>query len=727
MAECQECPRADLNLTQNGRVKSHAANGKRASIDNPHCPGGSDWPREHVRALAAQGDPVAAAKLAVWGEDPSGGGSVDNRPTAEDVRNAERVLRSPDAPGDVVSAAERLLEDASAYGVQGEVHTHRYEDADDGNGHAGSFCVCGEPEPDAPAAAGSYGTGPNPYRAPLPRGRLDLERAVERETAAVHGALEEKIDAAARRGDVATAGDGSWQGSGPETTRQPSSAEAAAKAPTTGPSSTPGSTASAGSATNGSTKATSSGASETGTTSTPNASKTGSVSSNPATSFVNATPNKAGGAPASVGANDVPRDRWGRYLLPHPQTGQVQPWTRATTVASSIADTFTLSQWSQRMAVKGLTMRPDLYALACGFDVAADRDDMNSVCEQAKSAAGDKVAANLGTAMHNFTAAVDRGDKVNIPPNMLADVNAYSEALRATGLELVLDMIEQRIALTRAAAGEDIAGTFDRVYRVVRDIDIKMADGTPVHLAAGTYVIGDLKTGRDLSYGWGEIAIQETIYAHGINQNGTWNVAKKEWNTLPLGYDDGHDGPMPRMVSEKVGIVVHLPIQKKPGAPACEVYAVDLEQGWNAIQLCVAVRQWRKAKLIATKLSVVDQPVAVAAPVDVSDETIRQADAQLAQNTADREAQAPASGYSKPSAAQMTGHPSVAAGAARQAPPAAHKPTWEERADSVSTKAEASAIYQEMRPHVQKIGQTRFSEIVKRMQKRLSSLVEEGA
>lgn len=714
MAECQECPRTDLNLTQNGRVKSHAANGKRASADNPHCPGGSDWPKEHVRALAVQGNRAAMNTLVGWGEDPSGDGSADNRPTEQDVKDAGYV-QAHGAPDDVYDAAEHVLCIAEEYGTRGSFHT-------------------GTSEP----------VQPNPHRSPVPTGWPEAQAAgwTEEEWADYNspgGAL--------RRLTREETGDGSWQGG---TTQQPSSPAAGTGAPTTDQSSRPGTTASAGSATSGSRKATSSGAPGAGISSMPNVSGTGSVNSgngsNPATDFINSKPNTAGGAPATGrGDNDVPRDRWGRYLLPHPQTGQVQPWTRATTMANSVSDTFTLSAWSQRMVAKGITLRPDLYALAAGYSVSADKDDMNSVCEQAKSAAGDKVAANLGTAMHNFTAAVDRGQEVNIPPSMQADVDAYSAALRAYGFELVPDMIERRIVLTKSVAGEDIGGTFDRVYRASRAVDIRMADKTKVHLEAGSHVIADLKTGRDLAYGWGEIAIQETIYAHGLNQNGVWDKVKKEWNRLPLGYTDdsrpdgtgGTYGPEPVQVSEKVGIVVHLPIQKGEGKPACVLYAVDLEQGWNAIQLCVQVRQWRKQKQIASELAVVDQPVAVSAPVDVSGEPCTPASgydglwAVSQQREADRvlaegEPRTPASGYDRPTAAQMADHPSVAHPAAAQTPPVAHVPTWEERAGSVSTKAEASALYQAMRPQVQKIGQNRFNKIVKSMQERLASLVEQG-
>jgi hypothetical protein len=775
VAECQRCERTDLNLTQNGRVKSHAANGKRAHPEtNPHCPGGSDWPKEHVRAMARQGDDASAAKLMAWGEDPSGDGSVDNRPTAEDVASALAAMRSPDCPEEVFSAAEEVLYIEATFGKRGEQHVHRFEPSV-ADGVSVSFCACGAEEPYDPATAAALGvsvqtlpkTGPNPHRAPLPTGKPEAlaqgwtaeEWEKHRGPAGVwSGALAEED----RTSDVATAGDGSWQ----ETTRPPSSAGTKTGGPISGRSSRPGTAASAPNATGGSMTGTGSGRPEKGTTSMPSAQTTGSAVPdkpvNEATAFLSGMPDTSGGAPATGRiSSDVPRDRWGRYLLPHPRTGVQQPWTRTTTLASSIADTYALSMWSQRMAVKGLTLRQDLFALAAGYDVSLDKDEMNSVCEQAKSAAGDKVAANLGTAMHNFTAAVDRGQQANIPPFMQSDVDAYSAALRASGFELVPELIERRVALVKATAGEDVAGTFDRIYRATRDVSLKLSNNKTVLLPAGTHVIGDLKTGRDLAYAWGEIAIQETVYAHGFNENGIWDPDAKVWIPEPLGG---------AKVSEQVGIVIHLPIQKTPGQPACMLYAIDLEQGWDAISLCVAVRNWRKQKRIATVLEVVDQaprPAAVPAPVTVSDDTIRQADAQFAQNEADREArearyqrehasltaqgpgsaqepvadgrrlredspQEAAPGYDKPTAAQLADYPSVARQTPAQpalaidTPPAPREPSWEDRAKTVTTKAEASAVYEDMRAHIQQVGMTRFNAVVKAMQLRLKSLTEPG-
>lgn len=56
---CQGCERTDLTLTRNGKVRSHAPNGKRVGPDNPACGMGSEYPREsteHHRHSFAYGD-----------------------------------------------------------------------------------------------------------------------------------------------------------------------------------------------------------------------------------------------------------------------------------------------------------------------------------------------------------------------------------------------------------------------------------------------------------------------------------------------------------------------------------------------------------------------------------------------------------------------------------------------------------------------------------------------
>jgi hypothetical protein len=268
--------------------------------------------------------------------------------------------------------------------------------------------------------------------------------------------------------------------------------------------------------------------------------------------------------------NGVRRDRFGRYLLPPCRIGPAPkkevPFTRATTFAKSIADTYALSQWQQRMVAKGIAERMDLRLAAATLDVRADKDALNDVVEQAKEAAAAKSAARVGSAVHAFTERADRNETVDAQ-EYAPHVNAYSSALTTFGIQVLPGMIERIVVWNRYA----IAGTFDR---------LATWQGLPVVL--------DLKTGRDLQYGWNEIAIQLAVYAHA---DGVWNPETWQWEPMPP-------------VSREKALVVHLPVldgSVETGAKA-HLYEVDLRPAIDACRLCWEVREWRKTRGLAVEL-----------------------------------------------------------------------------------------------------------------------------
>lgn len=254
------------------------------------------------------------------------------------------------------------------------------------------------------------------------------------------------------------------------------------------------------------------------------------------------------------------RDRYGRYLLPDPTGSKELPWTRATTFAKSVADTFGLTQWEMRMVVAGIGMRRDLYALAAATPIE-DKDKLTRIAKDAKEAAQAGAGANLGTALHSFTEANDRGETVTAPPPWDADLAAYRDALTAAGVVAVPSWIERIVVVPELK----VAGTLDRIVR----------------LADGRLVIADVKTGKDLSYGWGEIAIQLALYAN----------APVMWNAHTDAYE-----PMPAL-DRTSALVMHLPA----GKGVCTLWDVDITAGWEAAQLCQQVRAWRARKGLASR------------------------------------------------------------------------------------------------------------------------------
>lgn len=398
------------------------------------------------------------------------------------------------------------------------------------------------------------------------------------------------------------------------------------------------------------------------------------------------------GASGAHGEEEGRYDRYGRYVLLHPTTGAEVHWTRATTFAKSISDTYALSMWSQRMVLKGTTLRPDLVTQAHGKDVAEDKEWMDKATAELKNMAGDKVSANLGTVYHSFTELCDRAadpyaELVRVvPPEAQPDIRAYLDLLAETGLRPVPMLIEW----TTGVLQYEVCGTSDRCYQVTKHLELEIP-GKVIHLSPGEFVIGDVKTGKDLDYGWGEIAIQLAVYANGLNTLGRWDWGARTWDPEPLA-QYAEPGTKVRL---DVGIVPHIPVDKSKGkTPA--LYAVDLESGWNAAVLCERVRSWRKFKKLAG-------PVRVLGP-----------GARVLQQEA---AQQPAAA---PAAAPAASTPA--------APAATREPTLSDLADAVTTKAEASQVFVRAKAAAVagEITGDDLKGLVEHMQNRLRVLAEPG-
>lgn len=393
----------------------------------------------------------------------------------------------------------------------------------------------------------------------------------------------------------------------------------------------------------------------------------------------------AGGSGAH-GEVETKRDRFGRYLIPHPDTGKETAWTRSTTFAKSISDTYALSQWGLRMALLGATVRPDIVQRAHGKHVKVDKQLLDELTADLKNAAGDKVAANLGTSMHSFTEMADRawhspgGPRSvldQIPPDCQGMVATYIRLLEETGLEPVPHLIE----FTTVVKQYGVAGTSDNCYKVTKPLKLKIGRAE-VQLNPGEYVIGDKKTGKDLDYGWQEIVIQLATYAQGINTAGVWDRKDEVWEPDPLSRFD-KPGTKVRL---DAGIVVHLPVDKESEKQPA-VYGVDLESGWNAAVLCERVRAWRKVRYLAS-------------PVMVSEEGTTFVPA--------------------PSTPGVTSRPKPAVVTQTTVRP----PTLRDRASNVTSKSEASAVWKDAKEDG--LSDAEVDELVAVMQDRLRKLAEPG-
>jgi len=282
---------------------------------------------------------------------------------------------------------------------------------------------------------------------------------------------------------------------------------------------------------------------------------------------------------------ETPRDRYGRYLIPDPVTGKMVPYTRATTYAKSISDTFGLTKWMLRMAGLGLAQRQDLLLGVAAAD-PGDNKTLDRIMGEAKDHAGAMSGANIGTALHTFTEQVDRGETPTVPAPWDADVVAYSAALDAAGITIVPEHIEQIVVLPDI----EVAGTLDRIVR----------------LPDGRLVIADLKTGKDLSYSMAEISIQLALYA---NASHIFDPATGELTPMPD-------------VDKNVALVFHLPA----GQARCNILTVNIADGQAMFDTVTKVRNWRKRRDLAVPFTVEAAVTPLAAASAVAAPTITRAE-----------------------------------------------------------------------------------------------------
>lgn len=255
------------------------------------------------------------------------------------------------------------------------------------------------------------------------------------------------------------------------------------------------------------------------------------------------------------------RDHSGRYVI------QGTSYTRMTTIADTLDDRYNLEKWKMRQVGRGVAKRPDLQALFLAH-TPDEKRILDDAAEAAMDAAEAGAAANLGTSLHRMTERLDAGEALQVPEPYATDLHVYRSTLETAGVRVIPGMME--LVVVNQALG--YAGTFDRLVQ---------APWTTLG------VVADLKTGANaVEHGAGAIAIQLAGYA---NATHVWDP---ETQTL---------SPMPPVDRTKA-IIVHLPA----GRHECDLWVIDLEVGFEALQHALWVRSYRsraKGGELVTKLA----------------------------------------------------------------------------------------------------------------------------
>lgn len=273
----------------------------------------------------------------------------------------------------------------------------------------------------------------------------------------------------------------------------------------------------------------------------------------------------------------IPRHgRDGRPKIFDPETGKGEWYTRVTTYVDALSDKSALGQWRVRQVLLGLLEAPQILpaceALLKDPDTPQGRRVLDSTAEEALEAAGAAHRAEMGTALHEATEAMDRGGSVGwVPEEWAADLAAY----QAATADLDMLGIEEFGVLDDLRA----AGTADRVVRVRGFLARRLG------WQDGALVVADLKTGQ-VDRDRGKIAMQLACYASMKRYNPV------TYERSPL--EHGGDTPDPTK-----GLIIHLPL----GQGRCHIIPVDLAVGLSGLRLAADVREWRKYWARASNLA----------------------------------------------------------------------------------------------------------------------------
>ena len=264
------------------------------------------------------------------------------------------------------------------------------------------------------------------------------------------------------------------------------------------------------------------------------------------------------------------RDGLGRYKLPSPDPadkGKIQAYTRATTIAKILDDTYNLEVWKLGNVLHGIAVKPEI-----GGDLIAmverlggkrpEKKDLGALAREAGIAAGDQESSEFGTALHAWLEFIDLGLGTihDVPEMFQAHVFYYLQRLALAGLTAVPEYVER---IVYNAEG-NVVGTLDRIYL---DSD-------------GDLVLGDVKSSKTLEYSYLSIAVQLGIYH----------------SALFILAEDGKSWlPMPKL-KKKYAVVLHCPSGPTvndptiPGAETTSAVTFDMAHGRAALTLALMVK-----------------------------------------------------------------------------------------------------------------------------------------
>jgi hypothetical protein len=307
--------------------------------------------------------------------------------------------------------------------------------------------------------------------------------------------------------------------------------------------------------------------------------------------------------------------RWGWY-----RDHEGSEYRRASTLVKEVeTDNYNLEKWKLRQVAEGFAIRDDLVLSVKAMGRPEDplvgwsqdeKRKLDGITSDAMQAAKQRDGARSGTAYHDLTERIDRGEPIDsavrgLPAPVAIALRAYAFLRRENG------WVNIETERTVVCDDLEVAGTFDRVD-LIPGLAALLGPGTCQHghpegqhnadipgLAGELPVIVDVKTEKDPTLNGLHIGPQLAIYSRAKRMwraiggvvpllDASGNPKTYERSGDPILIPAGEYVPAP-CVRQDVGVVVH--VYDGDAVP----YFLNLTEGWDAAQAAYAQAE-RKAR-----------------------------------------------------------------------------------------------------------------------------------
>lgn len=252
-------------------------------------------------------------------------------------------------------------------------------------------------------------------------------------------------------------------------------------------------------------------------------------------------------------------------------------YSRPSDISGSLDTKENLSPYQQCQVVVGL-MLDSAYggSLAVQFKALVSehglqtwekaKGDVKDLLKQSRAKGGEEWKSGMGTGFHRYAHLRDIGAEVILPSKDVEPwLDCYEEAMQRFE---VLDDECFVVAddLVNPDSPDDVrcAGNFDRLLR---------------DKETGEIMVGDIKTGRQDNEFAMKVHVQLAIYAHGVRYE----------------QETGRRWPIHADLSLTKGVMIHVPMSGG-GAPCCDIYPIDLVEGWRLAKLSMDIERARKMR-----------------------------------------------------------------------------------------------------------------------------------